>query len=295
MRKVSRNNENAKIVSTTTTVKSKYFSIDSYFKSPSSSSSSTPTTNNTNTSNSMKRKISALFDQRDVEKAIELSLKEQQQNGTLATTTDELETSEVEIATIGKKEQCPFCVKYIFIESESLQVHVNKCLDSIQEKEAEKENEPPTFSSSSSSQIEADHTTTATIWKEKFACKSTTAIDTTVNEVTTTTSEDQKRFFDENNSSVDPVNKNKEKEEEKPRRILPSTWKDMFSSSSATTIITTTPLEMKSVNTSLKTTTSIPNSKPNNKICPFYKRVKGLFLFFFISNNYIRRLNQYTH
>jgi hypothetical protein len=171
------------------TVKSKYFSIDSYFKSPPNKKPKTTT-----------------FEQQ-VERAIELSLQRQQEHPSLLI--------EREI----KKEQCLLCQKYIFIESESMEVHVNACLDSQQQQL--KENVPPP--------VPVKNTTT--IWKEKFTFAAS--------------------INDENK-------KEEEKEVENKKSVSPSSWKSMFSSSNNNTAISV-PLEMKNVNTSSITPPKLNN------------------------------------
>jgi hypothetical protein len=158
--------------------RSKYFSIDSYFKTP-----------------VVNKKIKLSSFEQQVDAAIELSLKK----------------PEPEFTKL-KKEQCPLCQTFIFIESVSMEVHVNACLDS-QQKEEQKDK--PSL-------------------KDRFACLK----DTTSKENISTPSSSSKE------NSI-PLVKD-EKKEGGIRRILPTAWKSLFSASDTPVAL---PLDIKNVNT----------------------------------------------
>lgn len=214
-------------------VQSKYFSIDSYFKSPPN------------------KKIKTAFNDQ-IEK--------------------QLSTLE------ARKEKCPLCCTLICIESVSMQVHVNACLDSQQE------NAIPVVS-----------------WKDSFACLVDNSQEKQL--LVKETKEDIIKVYEteedgdeECEAVVEEKGKVKENYEEKQEnviagkeigtvvqhedkdsnvkaatglgRILPSSWKSIFSSSS--TVVT--PLLPKSTNIALNP------RKSNQRMCPFYKRVRGNIL-----------------
>lgn len=225
--------------------RSKYFSIDSYFKSP-----------------IVNKKIKLTppsFDQQ-VDQAIELSLKPEHILNTV-----------VEL----KKEQCPICQAFIFIESVSMEVHVNACLDSQQKEES---------------------STSTHSWKDKFTClednkkeeeplvkykKEIEAINDIKEEPLVKYKEEIEAFNDikeelecffdskEDISSDEETQKENIVTEEKGvlRRLLPNAWKSLFTANDTPISL---PLDVKNVNTNM----SKAKGK-QKKPCPFYKRVRG--------------------
>lgn len=127
---------------------------------------------------------------------------------------------ETEIPAVeAKKEKCPSCFALIHVESESMEVHVNNCLDSQQ--------------------------SVGVTLKDKFAFK-----------VETITEEKIECAVIEENSACTTTAGGKENSETKEeRRILPSSWKSLFSSSSTTSttgIISRPTTEIKDTNTKSK-------------------------------------------
>lgn len=143
------------------------------------------------------------------------------------------------LAVEAKKEKCPSCFALIHVESESMEVHVNKCLDSQQPKES---SVGVTLKDKFAFKVE-------TITEEKIEC----AVIEEISACTTTTGRK------ENSETKEEITAE--------RRILPSSWKSLFSSSSTTS----TTGNISRPTTEIKNT----NTKPKQKMCPFYKRVRG--------------------
>lgn len=191
--------------------RSKYFSIDSYFKSP------------------PKKKVK----------------------------------TEVENEITGlkvKKEQCPSCSSFIHVESESMEVHVNRCLDLQQLKES----------------------SVSVTWKDKFSFGSikketVVLVEEKKSEIVSNEEKEndielkdkeEKKLVPKEENCIEPKEENCiEPKEENSNRVLPSSWKSLFSSVSTNTTDTKSiikPVEIKS---------NIDRGK--KKMCPFYKRVRG--------------------
>lgn len=220
-------------------VQSKYFSIDSYFKSP------------------PHKKVKTAF-----HKQIE------QQLSTLE----------------ARKEQCPLCSTMISIESVSMEVHVNACLDSQQEKaEGSKsgsfdcEVDCAVDSSSQKRQFVESKENVVTIYKTEIsdyeAEENVTEGDVT--EECETEGEDKGRDGDvkaQKDATPSSVVQHEESGFAGLARILPSSWKSLFSSSSA---VVTPPLR--------KNTNTLLNQPSKQRPCPFYKRVRGNIFFLQVS------------
>lgn len=230
--------------------RSKFFSIDSYFKD-----------------NNKKVKLTSVEDgqQQQVEQAIQLSLQQQHNEET---------SFEVDL----RKEQCPLCQTFIFVESVSMEVHVNACLDSQQE---EKENTPPTTSpffskSSNSSGISLN-------LKKESVCLNESNKEIIEKKQIEVLKEE------EINIEKKPIDHFKQKEadhkendvakeqDEKTStglldRILPTSWKSMFTATDTNVAL---PLDIKNVNVPTSSSTAfLSNKAPKVKACPFYKRVR---------------------
>lgn len=183
-------------------VRSKYFPIDSYFKSP-------------------KPKL-------------------QNQN-------------EQHLATsLQKTESCPICNTVIYIESVSMEVHINTCLDA-------QELSPPSLPSLTPDTSEpsslSSASTTVDIAEFSFLSYSSLKTDT-----------------EETSSGVATSEKDKEnKNDEELKRVLPSSWKSLFS---CNTPIKKDILAPKNTN-SFKAKALSKSKQGKVKTCPFYKRVKG--------------------
>ncbi|KAG0745802.1 hypothetical protein G6F57_001772 [Rhizopus arrhizus] len=182
-------------------VRSKYFPIDSYFKSP-------------------KPKL-------------------QNQN-------------EQHLATsLQKTESCPICNTVIYIESVSMEVHINTCLDA-------QELSPPSLPSLTPDTSEpsslSSASTTVDIAEFSFLSYSSLKTDT-----------------EETSSGVATSEKDKEnKNDEELKRVLPSSWKSLFS---CNTPIKKDILAPKNTN-SFKAKALSKSKQGKVKTCPFYKRVK---------------------
>lgn len=237
--------------------RSKFFSIDSYFKD-----------------NNKKVKLTSVEDgqqQQQVEKAIQLSLQQQQQQ--------QQQNEESSFKVNLRKEQCPLCQTFIFVESVSMEVHVNACLDSQQEK---KENTPPTtspfFSKSNNSSDISLTLKKESIYldecrKEIFEKKQFDVLK--VEEINI----DKKPMDTLKQKEVDHEENDVTEEQEKKAstrlldRILPTSWKSMFTATDTNVAL---PLDIKNVNVPTTSSTALLSNKaPKIKACPFYKRVRG--------------------
>ena len=188
----------------------------------------------------------------------------------------------------AKKEQCPLCQAYIPIESVSMEVHVNVCLDTQQGEEQFSTTQSVSCSSSSLD------------WKEKFSFqKGEKQIDEQVKEeeqelgdqiieeekeMDDQVKQEEKEIKDQVENEKIPENETivEEKKENMIERgiglgrLLPDSWKNLFSASDKPVPV---PLEVKNANTTLKTPS--PNTKtPKARPCPFYKRIKSMYFLF---------------
>lgn len=208
-------------------VQSKYFSIDSYFKSPPN-----------------KKIKTAFHDQIE------------QQLSTLET----------------KKEQCPLCCTLISVESVSMEVHVNGCLDTQQDKAGTSKEKKFGCAVDSSQNQQFENVISQCEMTENDVTEGrpvkhdvTELNDKAVVEEKVKEREDNAQVEDVTLSSVVQHNDNNVKPASGIGRILPSSWKSLFSSSS--TLVT--PLVPRSTSNALN-----PPLK-KQRLCPFYKRVRG--------------------
>lgn len=227
-------------------VKSKYFSIESYFKT-------TTTNNNAEETNKRPKTSNDQLDQ-ELEEAIKLSITESRELQIETATTIELKDTQV-------SQQCPICQVMIQTEFMSLEVHVNQCLDVQQSVEQEV-----------SSLLEEQEK------EEEFQQSAEQGVSSLLEQ-----QEEEEEFFMDDNEVIDEVlsfeQKNLEQtslkerfsfttndtsnvEESKPS-TSPSSWKDTFSlPDSHSTQLPTTNIDNN-------------NKKKKQRPCPFYKRVRG--------------------
>jgi hypothetical protein len=216
-------------------VQSKYFTIDSYFRSA---------------ANDNKRiKKTTQFD-KEVEQAIALSLQQQQ------------------VVT----EQCPLCNTQISTEFSSLQVHVNTCLDSLQE-EQEKENTSPLASLLDPATDNSQALSSLDSLRDKFSFNVSTESSTPSTSLES--NNDNLESEDCSDTSSPEIDNNSTS---KASSILPNTWKGLFSATSSSTPTNdrvSLALISKNINT-IQSTVLKASPVKKRKTCPFYKRVRGI-------------------
>jgi hypothetical protein len=217
-------------------VQSKYFTIDSYFRSA---------------ANDTKRvKKTTQFD-KEVEQAIALSLQQHEQVIT---------------------EQCPLCNTLISTESSALQVHVNTCLDSLQEEQQKENTSPPSTSSLDSNIDNSLPSSSLGSLADKFS------FDVSTESSTPNTSLESNNDDLENDDCNDTSLSSEidSSSAPKPANILPPTaWKDRFSAMNSNTS-TDDRVSLAFANKDINGLQSKTLSVKKKKICPFYKRVRGI-------------------
>lgn len=218
-------------------VRSKYFTIDSYFRSG---------------GNDNKRvKKTTQFD-KEVEKAIALSLEQEQEQGQVIT------------------EQCPLCHTIISTEVSSLEIHVNTCLDLLQ---GQKENgsPPPT----SSLDLITENSSSLGSFKDK--CVFNTSTESSMPSTSFEGGNNDMESKDSND--LRPSTKLDSSDLPKSSRVLPSAWKDLFSATNcnpSSNDRVSLALVSKDINTMQSNALKVLSPVKQRKACPFYKRVRGI-------------------